>query len=172
MGVFRPLNFINRLASDVRLMLRRPERLQFAALCYRWNGAHDGIEILLITSRDTGRWVIPKGWPMEGKLAHQAAAQEALEEVGVIGVADEKSAGNFLYLKTLDAGVKVPCKVQVHALEVSDFVSEFKEKGQRRKKWFTCKDAAERVQEPGLKELILSFEASVLAGSGRRAARG
>lgn len=172
MGVCRPLNFISRLASDVRLMLRRPERLQFAALCYRWNDAHDGIEILLITSRDTGRWVIPKGWPMEGKLAHQAAAQEALEEVGVIGTAAPEPAGNFMYLKGLDAGVKVPCKVQVHALEVSGFRSEFKEKGQRRKEWFSCKDAAERVNEQGLKELILSFEAFMLAGSGKTAARG
>ena len=165
------MNLFTRLATDVRLMLRRPERLQFAALCYRWNDARDGIDILLITSRDTGRWVIPKGWPMEGKLAHQVAAQEALEEVGVQGVSDRAPAGDFMYLKALDSGVKVPCKVQVHGLEVTGFIAEFKEKGQRRKAWFSSREAAERVNEPGLKELIMSFEASMLARSDRSAAR-
>lgn len=138
-------------------MLRRPERLQFAALCYRKTQDKRGLEILLITSRGTGRWVIPKGWPMNGKLAHAVAEREALEEAGVKGKADVKPLGSYTYMKGLDSGFDIPCKVQVHALKVSGFATDFKEKGQREMAWVSCEEAAARVAEPGLKELILEF---------------
>jgi hypothetical protein len=62
--------------------LRRPKRLQVAALCYKQANDTDDKEILLVTSRDTGRWIIPKGWPIDGKNASEAALQEAWEEAG------------------------------------------------------------------------------------------
>lgn len=138
-------------------MMRRPERLQFAALCYRKTDKKNGIEILLITSRGTGRWVIPKGWPMNGKLAHAVAEREAYEEAGVKGKAEIKPLGTYSYLKGLDSGLEIPCKVQVHALKVSSFANNYKEKGQREMAWFSCEDAALRVMEPELKEMILAF---------------
>ena len=71
------MKILNRLATDVGLMLRRPPRQQYAALCYRLSKKNPEPEVLLLTSRDTGRWVIPKGWPMGGKKAHAVAEQEA-----------------------------------------------------------------------------------------------
>ena len=152
------MNVVTRLASELRLMLRRPEWLQFAALCYRKTSDKSGVEILLITSRGTGRWIIPKGWPMNGKLAHAVAEREAFEEAGVKGKAEIKPLGVYSYMKGMDNGLELPCKVQVHALKVSGFANNYKEKGQREMAWFSCAEAAARVDEPGLKELITAFE--------------
>ena len=74
------LNILNRIASDVHLMFRRPARMQYAALCYRFRKKKSVLEVLLITSRDTGRWVIPKGWPMQGRRSYAVAEREAFEE--------------------------------------------------------------------------------------------
>ena len=151
-----PLNILHRIASDVHLMLRRPARMQYAALCYRI-GKKAAPEILLITSRDTGRWVIPKGWPMQGKSAYEVAEREAYEEAGVKGRTQKASIGSYVYRKRMDHGVAISCKVQVHALEVEDFCKNFPEKGTRRLEWVDYREAAKRVAEPSLKELILGF---------------
>src|SRR5271156_4832943 len=59
-------------------------RLQYAALPYRVS-ARARTEIMLITSRETRRWIIPKGWPQKGRAPHRSAAREAFEEAGVVG---------------------------------------------------------------------------------------
>ncbi|AIL98599.1 NUDIX hydrolase [Sinorhizobium meliloti] len=151
------MNFLHRLASDVQLMLRRPARLQYAALCYRLARKTNALEILVITSRDTGRWVIPKGWPMQGKQAHEVAEREAYEEAGVKGKVQRAAIGAYVYQKRKDHGLEISCKVQVHALEVEDFCKNFPEKGSRRLEWVDYREAAKRVAEPSLKELILDF---------------
>lgn len=158
----RALNLINRIAGDVHLMFQRPARMQYAALCYRFRKKRTTLEILLITSRDTGRWVIPKGWPMTGRRAHAVAEREAYEEAGVKGKAQKEALGHFMYQKGIAAGLKVNCKVQVYALEVDELTKNFPEKGQRRLEWVTCEEAASRVNEPGLKALIRAFEAQML----------
>ncbi|MEZ2129450.1 MULTISPECIES: NUDIX hydrolase [unclassified Sinorhizobium] len=152
------MTVLARLASDVQLMFRRPPRQQYAALCYRVKKKTSEIELLLMTSRDTGRWVIPKGWPMSGKLAHEVAAREAFEEAGVRGVAEAELLGSYSYRKMLRDGLSVPCKVQVYPLEVLEMVKHFKEKGERTLEWVSCEEAAKRVNEPELKELILTFQ--------------
>ncbi|MCO6187015.1 NUDIX hydrolase [Rhizobium sp. L1K21] len=149
------MSFLSRMASDVQLMLRRPARLQFAALCYR--ESKKGMEILLITSRDTGRWVIPKGWPMNGKLACEAAAREAYEEAGVHGTVGNESIGAFKYRKKLNSGVETECRVDVYPISVSNLVDKFPEAGQRTRVWMTPEDAASSVDEPELQHLILEF---------------
>ncbi|WP_429112538.1 NUDIX hydrolase [Ensifer sp. KUDG1] len=151
------MNFLNRLASDVQLMLRRPARMQYAALCYRIRKKTKALEILLITSRDTGRWVIPKGWPMQGKRAHEVAEREAYEEAGVKGHVQKATAGYYLYQKRMDHGLKISVKVQVHALEVDDLCKHFPEEGRRQLEWVDYREAASRVAEPSLKDLILAF---------------
>lgn len=113
--------------------------------------------MLLLTSRDTGRWVIPKGWPMPGKLSHEVAAREAYEEAGMRGVVETEPLGSFGYDKVLKDGIQVPCRVQVYALEVSELAKNFKEKGERSMEWVSCEEAAERVHEPELREIILAF---------------
>ncbi|HSX73110.1 MAG TPA: NUDIX hydrolase [Shinella sp.] len=157
------MNILNRIVSDVHLMFRRPVREQYGALCYRVRKKAPAIEILLITSRDTGRWVIPKGWPMDGKSAAAAAAREAWEEAGVKGTIRNTPVGSYTYLKGLPHGLKVECRVRVFPLAVDDLSKNFPEKDERRAEWVSCPEAASRVQEPGLKDLILAFERTMLA---------
>ncbi|MBB6482834.1 NUDIX hydrolase [Rhizobium lusitanum] len=138
-------------------MFRRPPRQQYAALCYRLKKKTGELEMLLLTSRDTGRWVIPKGWPMPGKLSHEVAAREAYEEAGVRGAVETTPLGSFGYDKVLKDGIQVPCRVQVYALEVNELVKNFKEKGERSMEWVSCDEAVKRVREPELRDLILAF---------------
>ena len=145
------------ITSTFQLMFRRPKRTQFAALCYRRPKADAGIEILLLTSRDTGRWVIPKGWPMGSKAAHVVAEIEAREEAGVKGIVEHEPLGSFGYGKSMPEGVVLPCEVQVHALEVRGAVKDYKEKGERQLEWVSPEEAEARVAEPGLKKLIRAF---------------
>ena len=147
-----------RIANDVQLLFRRPPRQQYAALCYRVKKKGGDLEVLLMTSRDTGRWVIPKGWPMPGKLSHEVAAREAFEEAGVRGIVETQPLGAFNYPKMLKDGLHVACRVQVYALEVSDLAKNFKEKGERKLEWVSCAEAVKRVREPELRDLILAFE--------------
>ncbi|MGK6314009.1 NUDIX hydrolase [Neorhizobium sp. DT-125] len=151
------MGFMDRVTSNLRLMLQRPPRQQYAALCYRIKKKQGQIEVLLATSRDTGRWVIPKGWPMAGKKAHQVAEREAFEEVGVKGKVEKEPLGYYHYRKTLDNGLKIPVRVQVHALEVDECLKSFPEKGSRTLEWVSCEEAAMRVNEPELKILFLQF---------------
>ncbi len=155
--VNRQLAIFSRIANDVQLMFRRPPRQQYAALCYRVKKKTRDLEVLLLTSRDTGRWVIPKGWPMPGKLSHEVAAREAFEEAGVRGTVETAPLGAFSYDKVLKDGIQVPCRVQVYALEVSELVKNFKEKGERSIEWVSSDEAVKRVREPELRDLILVF---------------
>ena len=155
--VNRQLAILSRIANDVQLMFRRPPRQQYAALCYRVKKKTGDLEVLLLTSRDTGRWVIPKGWPMPGKLSHEVAAREAYEEAGVRGTVETAPLGSFSYDKVLKDGIQVPCRVQVYALEVSELVKNFKEKGERSVEWVSTDEAVKRVREPELRNLILAF---------------
>lgn len=128
---------------------------QYGALCWR---LHRGkVEVLLITSRDTGRWVIPKGWPMKGMTPSQAAAREAWEEAGVQGVAEAVQLGSFTYDKVMAPKPPVPCAVEVFPLRVKEMKSRFPERKQRRRKWFAAEKAARKVAEAGLRTLILSL---------------
>lgn len=156
------MNILSRIVSDVHLMFRRPVREQYGALCYRLDAAGPAAEVLLITSRDTGRWVIPKGWPMDGKSAPAAAAREAYEEAGVKGAIRPQAIGSYRYWKGMPHGLKMDCRVRVFALAVEGICNEFPEKGERRAEWVDCAEAARRVQEPGLKTLLLSFERTIL----------
>jgi 8-oxo-dGTP pyrophosphatase MutT (NUDIX family) len=148
---------MDRVTSNLRLMLQRPPRQQYAALCYRQKKKQGALEVLVATSRDTGRWVIPKGWPMTDKKAHQVAEREAFEEVGVKGKVEKEPLGFYHYRKTLDNGLKIPVRVQVHALEVHDCLKNFPEKGSRLLEWVPCEEAASRVNEPELKLLFAQF---------------
>ncbi len=136
---------------------QRPS-LQVGALC--WRRTSGGlIKILLITSRDTGRWVIPKGWPMRNRADPQAAEREAYEEAGVKGVVLDRSIGLFAYEKGLANGRRrMTCIVKVFPLEVHELLRRFPETGQREVKWFTRDKAADRVGELELAALIRAFE--------------
>jgi 8-oxo-dGTP pyrophosphatase MutT (NUDIX family) len=117
----------------------------------------DGIaRVLLLTSRETGRWVIPKGWPMKGRKPYEAAAREALEEAGVIGHVKKKPIGAYTYFKRREAHFDV-CQVDVYLLMVEKQLKTWREKDQREAQWFPLDEAADLVQEPGLVALLRSF---------------
>ncbi|MBB4124068.1 NUDIX hydrolase [Martelella radicis] len=134
-------------------------RQQYAALCYRLTRSKKktAIEVLLITSRDTGRWVTPKGWPMANKAPHEVAAQEAFEEAGIKGKVAEKPLGNYSYLKRLDNGTSVPCVVDLYPLRVRKAKSKYPEADERTRKWTTPEEAAELVHESELKTLLIEL---------------
>ena len=127
---------------------------QFAALPYR---DRHGLEILLLTSRDTRRWVIPKGWPMKGLPPHGAAACEAIEEAGVVGRVSKKPIGKFDYIKRLTNGAPLQCSVDVFPLKVAKQLTHWPEQKERTAHWFAPDEACELVDEPELRSLILAF---------------
>ncbi|MDR3460934.1 MAG: NUDIX hydrolase [Beijerinckiaceae bacterium] len=127
-------------------------RAQVAALPIRVGRAGD-IEVLLISSRETRRWIIPKGWPMKGRKDHQAAAKEALEEAGVIGKVRKHPIGGYTYQKRLNDRVQ-PCRVMVYRLDVEHELEAWPEKNQRERQWFPAGAAADSVSEPRLASMI------------------
>jgi 8-oxo-dGTP pyrophosphatase MutT (NUDIX family) len=131
------------------------KRRQVAAL--PWRGEGEDLRILLVSSRETRRWVIPKGWPMKNKTAWQAAAQEALEEAGLDGVIEHTAVGEYEYLKRLKSGAARLVTVDVFPMQVTGERSVFPEKGQRTLQWMTPVEAALAVQEPQLRDLIVRF---------------
>jgi 8-oxo-dGTP pyrophosphatase MutT (NUDIX family) len=127
---------------------------QFAALPYRRRTDNAALEVMLITSRDTGRWVVPKGWPAEREAAWDCAAREAREEAGLVGEIERRPVGSYHYKKLLDSGLPVWCTVEVFALAVTQRLDSWPEQGERTGRWFTLDDAASAVDEPELGELI------------------
>jgi 8-oxo-dGTP pyrophosphatase MutT (NUDIX family) len=109
--------------------------------------------VLLITSRTTRRWTIPKGWPMKGMKDHKAAEREALEESGVVGQIGKTPIGKYQYWKR-NGGTFHLCEVSVYSLRFDRQVHKWREKGQRSAEWFSIAEAATLVQEPGLKAII------------------
>ena len=145
---------------------RRDERhykAQVGALPIRRSVA--GPEVLLVTSRETRRWIIPKGWPMKGRKDHEAAAQEAAEEAGVTGRVGKHPIGAYTYSKRLANRVE-PCRVMVYVLEVDGQLTDWRERGQRKRRWFPATQAAEVVSQPKLASMILALGRPRLALTG------
>ena len=131
--------------------------VQYGALPFRID-EEKGVEILLITSRDTGRWVIPKGNPMPRLRGHETAAQEAFEEAGIEGRLSDSPIGRFTYGKRRRSGEVIPAEVTVYALSVERHHFAWPERVERTIRWFEPRRAAMAVDEPELKALILGFD--------------
>ena len=126
---------------------------QVAALPVRLDGS-GCLRVLLVTSRDTGRWVVPKGWPMDRLDPWEAAAVEALEEAGAEGHIATDPLGTFDYGKRLEGGKTLPCEVTLYPMRVTKLRRSWKEDGERRRRWFRPRAAAKRVDEPGLSGIL------------------
>lgn len=129
---------------------------QIAALPLRWED-DDSVSVLMVTSRDTGRWVMPKGWEMDGKKPWHAAEIEALEEAGAKGHIGHECIGTYRYPKILDDGRVIPCTVRVYPMVVEKLKRDWKERKQRVRKWFTPKAAAKLVDEQELADLLMTL---------------
>ena len=138
-------------------------RTQFAALCYRMRKGKP--EILLVTSRRTQRWIIPKGWPMDGLRPAQSAAVEALEEAGVEGKVYNASLGVFSYTKLHVSGRALPCVAMVYPLKVKKIHDSYREVKQRKRSWYGRAEAARKVSNPELAHIIRTFDPSLLSKS-------
>ena len=134
---------------------RKPRR-QVAALPFR-EGPDERLQILLVTSRETRRWVIPKGWLVKGLKPAAAAAREAREEAGLVGRIAKRPIGAYRYEKRLKNGAAALCEVEVFPLEVLRQRKNFREKDQREPRWVEPAVAAALVDEPELSALILAF---------------
>ncbi|MEM9240405.1 MAG: NUDIX hydrolase [Pseudomonadota bacterium] len=118
----------------------------------------DELRVLLITSRDTGRWIIPKGWPVKGCSDWDTAQVEAREEAGVEGSIHRRPIGSYDYSKRLDNGKSVECSVRVYPLAVERELAVWKEKDQRKRKWFTKEEACRKLSDAGLARVLSKLE--------------
>lgn len=134
---------------------KRAIRTQFAALCFRKKKGED--QVLLVTSRRSKRWILPKGWPEFDMTPADAAAKEAWEEGGVRGRVYNQCLGVYSYLKQRDGETDKPCLAMVYPLQVKTVKSRYPEKRQRKRSWFALDEAANLVDEPELKSILRSF---------------
>ena len=116
---------------------------------------HDDLQVLLITTRGTGRWVIPKGNIGKGHSARQAAELEAFEEAGIRGDVQKEPLGSYTYGKALKDGTSRPTVVKVFAMHVRKEAKVWPEMAERRSEWMAPNEAARRVHEAGLATLLL-----------------
>ncbi len=139
-------------------MKKKKLYLQYAALPFRMEQGE--LFVMLVTSRETRRWVIPKGWPEKGLKPYQVAETEAFEEAGLKGSIARTPIAAFEYVKVVDAGQSVTCLVDVFPLEVRDILDQWPEQTQRRRAWMRPAEAAAAVGEKGLKRLLRAFAAN------------
>lgn len=134
-------------------MMRRPARYQVAALCWRQSQAE--LEVLLITSRGTKRWVLPKGWPKKGRSGAQTAAEEAWEEAGArLAHGTTALVGRYRYQKRMAGNLPVDTLVDVYAMQVASLEDSYPEEGQRERAWVSLAEAARLVDEPELAQIF------------------
>lgn len=140
---------------------KRDLRTQFGALCYRVR--KDQTQVLLITSRASKRWIIPKGWPQDGVTPAQSAATEAFEEAGVSGKSVNLCVGMYSYTKIMDENQDdLPCAVSVFPIRVKKLADDYPEVKLRERRWFNLKKAASLVKEPELAKILKHFDPAVI----------
>ncbi|HEY6257839.1 MAG TPA: NUDIX hydrolase [Xanthobacteraceae bacterium] len=132
------------------------KRVQYAALPYR-RRSDARTQVMLVTARESGRWVIPKGWPKKKKTPSATAAREALEEAGVVGKVGRASIGSYSIKKRLKSGAVVACVVRVFPLKVKRQEKSWPERGERDIQWFSRAKAAKVVRDRALAEIIRSL---------------
>jgi 8-oxo-dGTP pyrophosphatase MutT (NUDIX family) len=125
---------------------------QAAAIAYRVRKGK--IQVLLVTSRDQGRWIIPKGHIDPGTTPIQTAVTEAHEEAGIEGIVNKIPLGLYTYFKRLEAERSRPATVEVYLMHVTRQREAWPEKGQRKLAWMSIKKAVQLIQEPGIIPLL------------------
>ena len=139
---------------------KRNVRTQFGALC--WRIKNGTVQVLMVTSRTRQRWIIPKGWPVDGATPVEAARREAWEEAGVTGDADPTCIGLYSYVKDLPKNELLPCVVAIFPVKVRKKKSDWPEMNQRRRKWMTLKQAAKATDIKELSAILKSFDPRTL----------
>jgi len=135
-------------------------RKQYGVLALRVRGGT--ASVMLVTSRGTRRWIIPKGNPEKGKTGAAVGAIEAYEEAGLLGEVWDKPIGSYVSPKHLPSGEVVPCSIKVYRMDVEEVLDDWPEKGQRERAWYSLDQAAMLVGEGGLVALILQVNAELI----------
>ena len=146
-----------KLMSSRRIDRHRRKRRQFAALPYTEQNGE--MLVMLVTSRETCRWVLPKGWAEKNLSGPALAAKEAFEEAGLVGKVAAQSVGSYTYPKRLPGGHSLECKVKIFAMHVEHVMEDWPERHQRERRWFTLAQAAMAVEEGDLVALLLQLAA-------------
>jgi len=142
-----------RHPGEVQKYLKKKPKRQSAAAVFRGEG--DKRELLLVTSRDTGRWIVPKGWIEDGEDGAEAALRETWEEAGLIGeVLPGGPVGHYRYVKQRPRRGDAICDVDVYLLKLIEQRDQWPERDQRRRKWFPVATAIGLIGEDGLKDVI------------------
>jgi len=118
-------------------------------------------EVLLVTSRGTGRWIVPKGWPIPGLSDAESAAREAYEEAGVLGAIDEAPFGTFAHWKSAEDGSEPGLfHIDLYPLRVERELTLWPEAHQRRKVWVSIDQAVTMIEPGELRDLVAAFKVS------------
>ena len=137
--------------------INRAIRLQYGVLPYQFTETNS-LEVLLVTTRQTRRWIIPKGWPIKGLKPPKSAAREAYEEAGIRGTVGAKSVGVFSYEKLQEENSgAIPCEVRVFPMIVKRQLDTWPEAHEREARWFEPVKALAAIKDEGLRELIAAF---------------
>lgn len=147
---------IKQQALNLENYSKRDVRTQFGALCWRVNNGK--VQVLLVTSKRSRRWIIPKGWPQDGATPAEAATTEAWEEAGVTGKVRTVCLGIFSYVKVMLGSDDLPCVVAVFPVKVTNFARDWPEKRVRKRKWVSPRKAAAMVQERELAGILMNFD--------------
>lgn len=153
------VNAVRTKQRPMRLMgaTKMGVRTQFGALC--WRIRKDRVQVLLVQTRRRKRWILPKGWPMEGQTPAKAAATEAYEEAGIVGKVAPICIGLYHYTKfPRSKDGPVPCMVAVFPMKAEKILKDYPERGQRKRKWVSTKKAAEMASEPELAQILRHFD--------------
>ena len=130
-------------------------RRQIAVL--PWRKRKGEVEICVVTSRGTRRWILPKGWPIPGRSAAAAAKVEAWEEAGLRGSVAPMPLGHYRYIKQTETA-DIPVVATLYGMRVTGMARNYPERGQRKRKWLSPKKAAARLTEPDLAQIVRSFD--------------
>jgi 8-oxo-dGTP pyrophosphatase MutT (NUDIX family) len=142
-------------------------RVQYGALPYRFTPMA-ALEILVVTTRQSRRWIVPKGWPIKRLTPSKAAAREAFEEAGVRGKIGARAIGNFRYKKAADEnGAETNCEVKVFPLLVKRQSATWPEFGQRVVQWVDPEKAISLIREPDLKSIVAKFAKRAAAAASK-----
>ncbi|MXQ06410.1 NUDIX domain-containing protein [Alphaproteobacteria bacterium GH1-50] len=137
---------------------KRNVRTQFGAVC--WRQHRDEVQVLLVTSKRSKRWIIPKGWPQDGATPAEAAMTEAWEEGGVEGKVRPVCLGIYSYSKERSDNENMPCVVAIFPIKVANLAKSWPEERRRKRRWFSLKKAAGLVEEPELSSILRKFDPS------------
>ncbi|MCK7612064.1 NUDIX hydrolase [Roseibium sediminicola] len=130
--------------------------MQIAALCHRMRDGR--AEVLLVTSKSTRRWILPKGWPILSHRAHRTAAIEAFEEAGVVGRVHKNPFASFSSYKGGEAGLKIRTEILVFLVDVDSVAEEFPDSAERDSRWVSIEEAIKITNDSGLADVFRKLE--------------